>query len=426
MRVVVVGAGVVGLGVAYELSRAGAEIVVVDRAESGAGASLGNGGWITPALCAIPLPGPGVVSQALRWMLHAGSPFLLRPRLDPSFLSWLLRFRAACAPAAFEAAMGALVAHNRGATDALLAWRAQGVEFESHREGMVFAALGEKALHDEHALYGKLREAGFPIEVELLAGDALRAREPGLSDDVVGGMVSPSEWHVRPETLTAGLAAAIRLHGGEIVEGTEVTGLEPTARGWRTSTATDAIESDRVVVANGVWAGKLLQPLGYRLRLEGAKGYSVTSVGEGVRPRHSVYLLEARVGCSPFDGAVRLAGTLELAGLSLSLNAKRLWAVKRAASRYLRWRPTDHAFEWAGLRPYAPDGLPVTGAVPGRPGLFVSTGHGMSGITLAAVSAQLLAPHVLDGPEPSELAPLSPARFARTHESSETSPTIGR
>lgn len=94
--------------------------------------------------------------------------------------------------------MGALVAHNRRATDALLAWRAQGVEFESHRQGMVFAALGEKALHDEHALYGTLREAGFPIEVELLAGDALRAREPGLSDDVVGGMVSPSEWHVRP------------------------------------------------------------------------------------------------------------------------------------------------------------------------------------------------------------------------------------
>lgn len=97
-----------------------------------------------------------------------------------------------------------------------------------------------------------------------------------------------------------------------------------------------------------------------------------------------------------------------------------------AASRYLCWRPTDHAFEWAGLRPYAPAGLPVTGAVPGRPGLFVSTGHGLSGITLAAVSAQLLAPHVLDGPEPSELAPLSPARFARTHESSGTSLTIGR
>src|SRR4051812_15913317 len=105
MRVGVVGGGVVGLGVAYELARAGAEVVVFERNRTGAAASLGNAGWITPALCAAPVPAPGVMGQAVRWMVHPSSPFLLRPRLDFGFLSWLWQFRKACSRAAFDAGM---------------------------------------------------------------------------------------------------------------------------------------------------------------------------------------------------------------------------------------------------------------------------------------------------------------------------------
>lgn len=412
MRVTVVGGGAIGLGVAYELARSGAEVTVVERDRVGSGASLGNAGWIAPALCAVPLPAPGVVKQALKWMVRSDSPFLLRPRLDPAFATWLLQFAAASRPKRFARGLRALVAHNRGAVEALLAWQEQGVQFEAHREGMIFAALGEQAIHEEHALYVRLQAEGFPVDVELLDGNALREREPGLSDRVVGGIVSPSEWHVRPESLTAGLAEAVGRQGGIVLEEAAVSSLVPSGRGWRTETSAGAVESDRVVVATGIWAPSVLRSVGYRLPLEGAKGYSVTAVGEGLRPRHAVYLLEAKIGCSPFDGAVRLAGTLELAGLDLSLNRGRLEGLKRASSEYLRWRPTDPDLEWTGLRPFAPDGLPVIGGVPARPGLFVSTGHGMSGITLAAVSARLLAPYVLGGPEPAELVPLTPARFS--------------
>jgi D-amino-acid dehydrogenase len=407
----VVGGGAVGLGLAYELIRGGAEVTVLERDRIGQGASRGNAGWVTPALCAVPVPGPGVMTQALKWMLRSDSPFLLRPRLDPAFAAWLVRFALASRPKPFARGLRALIAHNRGATEAFRAWQEQGVEFEAHREGMIFAALTEQAIHDEYALYRRLQGEGFPVDVELLDGDALRQREPALSDRVAGGMVSPSEWHVRPESLTAGLAAAIRRSGGEVIEGAIVSGLQAKSGRWLSETSVGAIESDRVVLTTGVWAPALLRQVGFRLPLQGAKGYSVTAAGEGLRPRHSIYLLEAKIGCSPFGGAVRLAGTLELAGLNLSLNRGRLDAVKRAASDYLRWQPTNPDLEWAGLRPFAPDGLPVIGAVPKQPGLFVSTGHGMSGITLAAVSARLLAPYVLGGPQPAELAPLAPSRF---------------
>jgi D-amino-acid dehydrogenase len=412
-HVVVVGGGAIGLGLAYELCRAGADVTLLEQGHVGSGASLGNAGWISPALCAIPVPGPGVVGQALRWSLRPNSPFLLRPRLDASFLRWLWAFRRACAAARFEAGLRALAQLNVGATLALERWQAQGVHFEQHRNGIVFAARTEPAFAHEHALYARLRELGFPIELEVLDGDALRRREPALAAGVVAGMVSSDEWHIRPESLTAGLADAFRRAGGTIKEHVRAAAIRRDGSSWLVSTNVDDVRTKRVVVATGASAAALMRPLGYRLPLEAAKGYSLTSVGEGTRPTHSIYLLEAKVACSPYANDVRLAGTLELAGLDLSLNRRRLDAVASAAASYLRWRPTEPRLEWAGLRPFAPDGLPVVGAVPDHPGLFVSTGHGMSGITLAAVSARLLAEEIVHERTPPQLLPFSPARFAR-------------
>jgi D-amino-acid dehydrogenase len=417
VRVSVVGGGVIGLGVAYELVRAGTEVTVLERARLGSGASLGNAGWVSPALSAAPVPGPGVTAQVLRWMFRSDSPFLLRPRIDPGFVGWLWSFQRACRAPQYAAGMRALVEHNRHAIDSLLRWQQEGVEFELHRSGLLFAALGEAALREERELYVRLQAAGFPVEFELLDADALRTREPAISARVIGGMLSRGEWHLRPESLTAGLAAALRAAGAELVEGVVVEDLAPKEGGWRLTTSSGPRQAERVVLATGAWGHSLLGPLGYRLPLEAAKGYSITAPGDGIRPRHAVYLLEAKVGCSPYADAVRLAGTLELAGLDLSLNRPRLRAIERAAERYLRWRPVDPQLEWAGLRPLAPDGLPVVGAVPGHSGLFLATGHGMAGVTLAAASASLLAPFVLGGHEPPELRPLSPGRFRRRRSS---------
>ena len=161
-----------------------------------------------------------------------------------------------------------------------------------------------------------------------------------------------------------------------------------------------------MVLAAGAWTGRVLAPLGVKIRQEAAKGYSLTARGEGTRPRHALYLGEAKVGCSPFEDGVRLAGTLELAGIDLSPNRARLEAVARSATRYLRdWRPVASELDWAGLRPLPPDGLPLIGPVPGRDGLFVATGHGMMGVTLAPSTGAALAPLILEDRLVPELRP---------------------
>ncbi len=206
--------------------------------------------------------------------------------------------------------------------------------------------------------------------------------------------------------MTRGLKEALAAAGGEIREQTEVHTLARGRGGWRLGTAAGPVEADRVVVAAGAWTKRVLAPLGVPVRQEAAKGYSITAAGEGTRPIHPLYLAEAKVGCSPFDGGVRLAGTLELAGIDLRIDPRRLAAVARSADAYLKdWRPVRPELEWAGLRPLPADSLPLIGRAPGQEGLFVATGHGMLGITLAPATGAALAPLVLHDEERPELAP---------------------
>jgi D-amino-acid dehydrogenase len=412
MGVAVVGGGVIGLCVAHALRRRGADVTVIDRDRCGAAASWGNAGWVTPGLSA-PVPAPGVVRQALRWMLDPESPFLIRPRMDPAFLAWGLRFWWASGARRHHAGLKATLDLARSCPEQFDALAADGVEFEMHRDGLLYLVRDEAAMEEWRAAYDELAALGFDGEVELLDREALRAIEPGVADGVAAGLLAKVERHVRPESLTAGLRRALLEAGVRIEEQAEVTGLLATKDGWSVRTADGAIEADRVVIAAGVWTRELLAPLGLRIPLEGAKGYSITFPANGDRPRHPLYLTEIKVGVSPFEGAVRLAGTLELAGLNLDVDRRRVDAIARHASRYLDTAGTSRgAVEWAGLRPIAADGLPVIGAVPGRPGLFAATGHHMLGVTLGPATGEALAPLVLEDRLVDELKPLSPGRFA--------------
>jgi D-amino-acid dehydrogenase len=410
--VTVVGGGVIGLCTAYALSRRGADVTVVDRDRCGAAASWGNAGWVTPGLAA-PVPAPGVVRQALRWMLDPESPFLIRPRLDPAFLAWGVRFWRASGAARHKAGLRATLDLARPTTELFDALQDDGVEFEMHRDGLLYLVRSREAVAGWQAMYDELAALGFDGQVELLDREAVRALEPGVADTVEAGLIARVERHVRPESLVAGLRRALIGRGVRIEESAEVTGLLGTRDGWRVMTRAGAIDADRVVVAAGVWTRELLAPLGMRLPLEGAKGYSITAPANGGAPNHPLYLTEIKVGVSPFDGAVRLAGTLELAGLNLDVDHRRVDALARHAAEYVDGlRPERGSVEWAGLRPMAADGLPVIGAVPQRPGLFVATGHHMLGITLGPATGEALAPLVLEDRLVDALKPLTPGRFS--------------
>jgi D-amino-acid dehydrogenase len=406
MKVVVVGGGAIGLSCAFSLRRAGAGVTVLDRAVSGQATSKGNGGWITPAL-STPLPAPGVIRQALRWMADPGSPLLVRPRLDRAFLSWCWRFARNATPERFESGARALLALNAPTLRLFDEMRAAGVEFEMHERGLLSVSLDDAHVEKDWDLIRQLADLGYPGRFERFDAASVRRVEPALGGRVAGGVLMADERHLRPETLTSGLLEWLRAAGVDVRDGVNVDGLTPAGSGWSVQTPEGPVEADRVVVAAGIWSRALLEPLGTRIPLEAAKGYSVTMRANGSAARHALMLHEAKVGYSPFEGDVRLAGTLELAGEDLSLKPRRVRAIVDAASRYLTdFTPGSADVSWAGLRQLLPDGLPVIGRVPTADGVFVATGHGMLGITLAPATAAALTPLVLEDRLPAELEPL--------------------
>jgi D-amino-acid dehydrogenase len=312
--------------------------------------------------------------------------------------------------------MAALLELNSGTLELFDELRQAGVAFEMHRAGLIFAARSNAGMSAYREYFDALIAGGYCGRIEVWDRDEARAREPAFTEDLAGAFYARDERHVRPETLMRGLTEALRKEGVEVMEQAPVQEIFRRRGKWLIRTLGDTREADRVIVAAGVWSSALTRPLGVRLPLQAAKGYSITATGIGTAPRHPLYLAEARIGCSPFTDAVRIAGTLELAGLDIGVDRVRIDALLRTTALYLHdWRPREPQLEWAGLRPLAPDGLPLIGAVPGQDGLFVATGHGMLGVTLAPATAALLTACVLDGQFRPELAPFRPERFARRY-----------
>ena len=405
----------VGLACAWELHRRGAEVVVIERGRVGGGVSRGNTGWVSPSLT-YPLPGPGMLREGLRQLLTGGDAFVLRPRLDPAFVGWLWSFRRNCSSARFDIGIRALLALNHHTLELFDAYRDAGIAFEMHTAGLVVAARTPDGLDLYRRTFQRLRDLGYEGgSIDELDAEGLAALEPALDRArVVAGLHARVDRFVRPEQLTAGLLAErLRADGVEIHEGCQLHTLTRTAGGWALETTSSPVTAGGLVVAAGLPTAALLRRLGVRLPLIGARGYSVTITGRGTPPRHALYLAEAKLGLSPFDDGVRIAGVFELGAHNADISPAVGERLLAAARPYLGgWQPDPDGpvQAWAGLRPATPDGLPLIGALPGLDDIYLATGHGMLGVTLAPATANLLAPLVLEGRAAPELTPFDPAR----------------
>ncbi|MFH1571058.1 MAG: FAD-dependent oxidoreductase [Gemmatimonadota bacterium] len=401
--VLVVGAGAVGVCAAHYLAAAGRQVTVVDQGRVGGGASHGNAGLLVPSH-SVPLAEPGMVRQALGWMLDPESPFYIRWRWDPALWSWLWRFWRAGTRARVQRAMPLIRSLSFASLDLYRELAAlEGMDFGLACRGWLKLFRTAQGLDEEVAAAQLM--AGVGIEHQVLAPDQLRTVEPALAGEALapglaGGVHYPQDANVDPARFVAQLAARARTAGVEICEDTEVLGFERRGRrvaGARTTRG--ELQPGAVVLATGAWTPLVSRDLGLGLPMEPAKGYSVTLRGAEGAPATPLYCAERKVAVSPVGDRVRFAGTLELAGQDLSVNERRVRALMRAVPEYLpALDPARLEVEevWRGPRPCTPDGLPYLGRARAFDNLVVAAGHAMIGISLGPVTGRIVADLVGD------------------------------
>jgi len=410
VRAVVIGAGVVGLACAIELRRRGAEVTLVERSVPGAGASSGNAGWITPVFAA-PLPAPRVVATSLRWMFQPDSPLFIKPRLDVALIRWLWSFWRRANRRDFERGVHAYAAFASHAMRDFDALAAQGVVMDVQARGSLFLFTTQGGAEHLRTEVELMREFGYG-PVEILGPRTVHDLEPATTSQVAGGILVPQEKYVRPEQMVDALAATARKLGVETRTATAATAFRARGSAVQTvETNNGSIAGDEFLVAAGAWSPRILRTIGVRVPIEAGRGYGITIHGPGTQLQRPTYLAESRIACTPFDGALRLAGTMEFSGLDAPLDPRRFAAIRRGADRYLEgWRRGAEE-EWAGPRPVTPDGLPVIGRFPAYHNLSIASGHAMLGLTLAPTTALAIADLLCDGRSRYDISAFHPERF---------------
>jgi D-amino-acid dehydrogenase len=411
-NIVIIGGGAIGMCAAYYLNQAGHTVTVVDKGQPGQACSLHNAGYLAPSHF-VPLAHPGIITQGLKWMLNPESPFYIKPRLNLELISWVLRFRQHSTQKHVRESM-VLLRDLGNASLALFEEMAQrnGMDFGLQKKGLLTlynTDRGRRGLEHEAKL---AKEIG--VEARMLNRDELHGLEPGVSYKATGGLYFPGDAHIVPADFVAQLHSYLHNQGVVFHTDTEVIGVERT-NGKISSvvTATQRITGDEFILATGSWSSGLAHALGITLPLQAGKGYSITVKQ---KPPFSVpmILTEARVAITPFDGSMRFAGTMELAGLNLTLNQRRIGAIMKAVPQYLEGfdgAVPASAELWSGLRPLSPDGLPYIGRFRKCPNLIAATGHAMIGITLATITGKLVAGIANEQKTSIEISKLLPDRF---------------
>lgn len=410
--VLIIGAGVVGLGCAFQLWKDGHVVTVVDRDPEGDKASFGNAGGIGITEV-VPAAVPGVFWRVPGWLLDPLGPLALRPGHAPRLLPWLWRFSRSAAPGEVARISAALAALNLRVYDDLLPMLAQtGLSGELHRKGALSVYESEAGFRRDGAEWELKRSLG--IETEELSGDAARRLEPALGPIVRRAIFTPQWSHVSdPKRIVDGLSRWLQGQGVEILTG-EVTDIEASGSSPVSVRLRDgrALASDRVVVAAGAWSGALARRLGDPVLLESERGYNTTLPAPGIALEREIIFAERKFTATPLSCGLRIGGAAEFAGLVAAPNYRRSRALVTLASRYLPGLATAGGTEWMGHRPATPDGLPVIGASPRQPRVFYAFGHGHVGLTQAATTGRLIADLVRGKPPAIDLGPYAIGRFA--------------
>jgi D-amino-acid dehydrogenase len=403
-QVTILGAGVIGLCTALYCARRGMQVTIIDqKPQQRDGCSFGNAGMIVPSHF-IPLAAPGMVKLGFKWMWNPESPFYIKPRLNLDLMTWGLEFwKEAAAPVLRDLSL-----LSRQCYEEL------DLDFGLVKKGLLMLCKKQQTLDEEAHMAAMANHLGIPAEV--LDAKATAALDPTVTMEVCGSVFFPKDCHLAPGRFIAAVEAELVKLGVDMLWETEVCGFEVEGGVLRAvKTSKGQVEGQEVVLCSGVWSAELAKELGLKLPMQAGKGYSLTLTNPKQLPELCSICTEARLAVTPMDGALRVGGTMEMAGTDESITPRRVRGITRAFPNFFpAFSESDFADvkPWSGLRPVSPDGMPYIGRTQRWKNLTIATGHAMMGLSLAPATGKIVA-DVLSG-EKSHVALdlMSPDRFA--------------
>lgn len=402
MKVIVLGGGVIGVTTAYYLARNGAEVTLIDRQGGPAQeTSFANAGQVSPGY-STPWAAPGIPLKALKWMFQKHAPLAIRPDGTLFQLRWMAQMLKNCSPERYALNKERMMRVAEYSRDCLRELRAEtGIHYEQRTQGTLQLFRSQAQLDAVQRDLAVLEECGVPYT--LLDRSRLATVEPALArtgDLLAGGLHLPNDETGDCNLFTQGLAAIARGLGvdfrfhqsvdGLVTDGGRITGVRLGGA------ANEVLTADRYVLAFGSYSRDFLAPLGLDIPVYPVKGYSLTVplVDASLAPQSTVLDETYKVAVTRFDDRIRVGGMAELGGFDLRLNPRRRETLERVITDLFPCGDLPRATFWTGLRPMTPDSTPIVG--PTRYGnLFLNTGHGTLGWTMACGSGKLVADEVM-------------------------------
>ena len=411
---IIIGGGAIGLCSAYYLYKAGANVTVIDKDEFGHGSSLHNAGYVCPSHF-IPLASPGIISQGLKWMLSPTSPFYIKPRLDLDFISWAWKFKQSCTEENVKRAMPPLRDLGNASLELYKEFAAmEAFDFEWTPRGLLTLYRTERGKHHCEKEAESARKLG--IEAKLFDKGGIQTLEPNVEMRADGGLYFPGDCHMTPAKFVQALANYLEANGVKMLHNTQVDGFAVAGnKVTEVKTSNGNLKADEFVLAGGSWSPNIVRDLRIKLLVQAGKGYSVTIERKENKPLIPLIFTEARVAITSMGDTFRVAGTMEIAGLDLSITQRRVDAILNSIPSYIGgFNKSDFngAQPWAGLRPVSPDGLPYIGRFKSYSNLIAATGHAMIGISLAPITGKMVSEIAMNQKPSIDLSLMNPDRFS--------------
>jgi D-amino-acid dehydrogenase len=394
MRVIVLGAGVIGVTTAYELAKAGHQVTVIERQKGPAlETSFANAGEVSFGYCS-PWAAPGIPMKAIKWLFMKHAPLILRPKIDMAMLSWMVRMLSNCTASRYAINKGRMLRLADYSRLSLAALREEtGIAYDERMRGTLQLFRTPAQLDASAKDVRALAADGIPFEV--LDREGCARVEPALKqvqEKFVGGLLTPQDETGDCYKFTVALAERARDMGvtfnfNSIVQTLDIQGDK--LRGVVTSRESRA--ADAVVVALGSHAPLLVRPFGIHLPVYPVKGYSLTiPISDVTRAPESTVMDETfKIAITRLGNRIRVGGMAEISGYTSDLRAERRRTLEHSVMDLFPGGNAEEGAFWSGLRPMTPDGTPVIGKTK-IAGVYLNTGHGTLGWTMSSGSARII------------------------------------